>query len=294
MSFGARETVTWGASDGGFAARDLLQFGLPSLPNSTDLVGQFTDFGLSFAGGIAVGLIIAIAAMALGFVLAFFGSRLFKYTLFAIAFVFGAALGFFIVLKIGGSSESGIIVAAVLGLILGAVAVKVWKLSLFLLGAACGFVIWSVFKALFPGVLTTPALLYGVLAGVCLVLGLIAIKMEKIWLLLGTPILGTFLFIQGVNYFLPTAQQLDVFQILDTSEDAGSCTFATCYVLYSAVIGGSLLGFFVQYRYTSEYGKKRREKAAIKAEAKQEHEERDKHRRKYRKRHSDEESDEDD
>lgn len=102
-----------------------------------------------------MGLVIAIAAMAVGLILAFFGSRLFKYTLFIIAFLFGAALGFFIVVKLGGATDGALVAAAILGLILGALAVKIWKASLFLLGAGCGFIIWTVFKALFPDVLSS-------------------------------------------------------------------------------------------------------------------------------------------
>jgi len=274
-----------------WSTRTLLQI-IPPISNplnTTSITDEFTNFSLGFAGGLALGLILAIGAMGLGLVLAFFGCRLFKYTLFIIAFLFGAALGFFIVLKLGGSAEAGLIAAAILGLILGAIAVKVWKASLFVLGAGCGFILWTVFKALFPNVLNTQVLLYGVLAAVCIILGLIAVKMEKIWLLFGTPLVGTFLFIQGVDYFL--SPHLDVFQLLDTSN---GCTFASCYVLYSAVFGGSVLGLFVQYRYTSEYGKKRRERAAMKREAKEEYADRDKHRRKYRKRRDDSDSEEDD
>jgi len=273
-----------------WSTRTLLQI-IPPISNplnTTSITDEFTNFSLGFAGGLALGLILAIGAMGLGLVLAFFGCRLFKYTLFIIAFLFGAALGFFIVLKLGGSAEAGLIAAAILGLILGAIAVKVWKASLFVLGAGCGFILWTVFKALFPNVLNTQVLLYGVLAAVCIILGLIAVKMEKIWLLFGTPLVGTFLFIQGVDYFL--SPHLNVFQLLDTSN---GCTFASCYVLYSAVFGGSLLGLFVQYRYTSEYGKKRRERAKMKREAKEEYDDRDKHRRKYRKRRDDSDSEED-
>jgi hypothetical protein len=172
------------------------------------------------------------------------------------------------------------ITAAVLGLILGALAIKVWKLSLFVLGAGCGFIIWTVFKALFPDVLNTDALAYGVLVGICLVMGLVAVKMEKVWLLLGTPLVGTFLFIQGVDYFL--TPHLNVFQLLDSAN--GGCSFTSCYILYSAVIGGSLVGLFVQYRYTSEYGAKRRREQAIKDKTKAEYEERDRLRSKYRSR----------
>jgi len=270
-----------------WSSRILLQLPtVPSLQNNT--LGEFTDFSLEFAGGLALGVVLAIGAMIVGFVLAFFGARLFKYTLFIIAFLFGAALGFFIVLKLGGTAEAGMITAVILGLILGAVAVKVWKVSLFVLGAGCGFIIWTVFKALFPHVLNTDVLLYGVLAAACIILGLIAVKMEKVWLLFGTPLVGTFLFLQGIDYFLDP--HLNVFQLLDSSS---GCTFTSCYVLYSAVFGGSLFGLFIQYRYTSEYGKKRREREAMKREAKAEYEDRDKHRRKYRKRREESESDED-
>lgn len=251
-------------------------------PSTDGLTDEFTNFSLSFAGGIALGLLIAIVAMVIGVILAFFGSRFFKPTLFTVAFLFGAALGFFIVMKIGGDSQAGLITAAIIGLILGALAIKIWKLSLFCVGAGCGFIIWTVFKALFPNVLDTEALLYGVLVAAIIVLGLLAMKMEKIWLIIGTPIIGTFLTIQGVDYFLDP--HLNVFQIVDASSTG--CSFASCYVLYSAVIGGSLLGFFVQWRYTSEYGRKRREKESIRNDAKKEYEEKDRMRRKYRQRAS--------
>lgn len=227
-----------------------------------------------------MGLLIAIAAIVIGLILALVGCRFFKPTLFVIAFVFGAALGFFIVMKIGGGAEAGLITGAILGLILGGLALKVWKLALFCLGAGCAFIIWTVFKALFPNVLDTDVAVYGALVGAILVLGLVAVKMEKIWLLLGTPIIGTFLTIQGIDYFL--TPHLNVFQIVDTS--SSGCTFTSCYVLYSAVIGGSVVGFIIQWRYTSEYGRKRREKQAIKDSARKEYEEKDRVRRKYRER----------
>ena len=180
-----------------WSTRTLLQ--VPSTVNATEFQNEFTNFSLSFAGGLALGLVLAIVAMGVGLVLALFGSRLFKYTLFMIAFLFGAALGFFIVVKLGGATDGALVAAAILGLILGSLAVKVWKASLFLIGAGCGFILWTVFKALFPGVLNTDVLLYGVLVAVCVVLGLIAVKMEKVWLLFGTPLVGTFLFMQGLG-----------------------------------------------------------------------------------------------
>lgn len=269
-------------------ARALLQF--PPLPsptiNTTGVVGEFTDFTLStLPGGVQVGLVISIATIVIGFVLMFFGARLFKYTLFILCFMFGAALGYFVARKISPNPTAGLITAGVLGLLLGGLAVKLWKLALFVLGAGCGFILWVVFKALFPSVLNTDVLLYGVLTGSCLVLGLIAMKMEKIWLLLGTPLLGTFFMMQGISAYVPEVPS--AFQLLDTVEDQPpwdrGCFDASCYALYSMVLGGSVLGFIVQYRFTSEYGQKRMEKDKIRKEARAEYEDTERERRKYRK-----------
>lgn len=297
---------------------------LPDLPNATmpdgGIVDKFQDFSLDFAGGVQLGVVIAIGAIVFGTLFLFWGSRLFKITLFVSAFVFGAALGYFIVMQIEPTaSQAALITGGILGLILGCLAVKVWKFSIFLLGAGCGVIIWLTFKALFPDVLDTEFKMYGVLAGLVILLGLIAIKMEKVWLILGTPLIGSFLLIQGVDHFVPEVH-FNIFQLLnfqacpvdgassalgvngtsamtpalnltdpdkgvidkakDLVEDAKAggglggttcgCTFATCYILYAMVIVLTLLGIFIQYRYTSEYGRERLKKERHREEGRRE------------------------
>lgn len=258
---------------------------LPQPPsiNGTDLIDEFTNFTLDFAGGLELSLVIAITCMVIGGILMFFGSRLFKYTLFTCAFLVGAALGFFIVKKISDDALAGVITAAVLGLIVGGLAIKMWKLSLFVLGGGCGFILWLTAKALYPDPFVKEEVSYGVLAGLIIVLGLAALKMEKLWLLLATPLVGTFLLCQGVDHFIE--EDLGVFALLDQSQ--ASCgLISECYVIYGCLIGGTIVGFLIQWRYTSEYGQKRMKKARYKNEAKKEYEEEADERRKYRRRGS--------
>lgn len=143
-----------------------------------------------------------------------------------------------------------------MGLMIGALAIKVWKLALFCIGAGAGFCLWITFKALFPDVLETDAELYGVLAGICIILGLVALKLEKVWLIVGTPIVGAFMFIQGIDHFI--SEDFNVWDIL-VQQKAG-CGTDECYAVYGLFFGASILGFLVQVFLTSEYAKERRKK----------------------------------
>lgn len=154
------------------------------------------------------------------------------------------------------------IAAAVCGLVVGVAALKVWKLSIFLIGAGVGLCIWLTVKALFPQWFEDEAAYYISLIATIIVFGLISTKMEKTWLLFGSPVLGAFVFVQGIDTFVE--EDLNVFQILDFGENAG-CNITACYVLYSMVIVLSIVGFLIQYFFTSEEAvERRKEKAAEK------------------------------
>merc|ERR1712083_324587 len=159
----------------------------------------------------------------------------------------------------------------IMGIILGAVTIKLWKFALFCMGVGVGFIAWTTVKALASQYMTTDYIIYGSLAGACLICGIIALKMEKYWLLIGTPIVGAFMFTQGIDHFLE--QNVNVFQILDTvGGDTAGCSITECYILYAMVIGLAFIGFVVQYRCTSEMAQERRE---IEAEDREEDESRE-------------------
>lgn len=237
---------------------------------------RYQQFNLDFAGGGAFEVITAIVLMVIGFGFLFWGSQFFKATLFLVAFFFGASLAYFIVMQASpGSSTAAFVVALVAGVLFGSVAIMVLPLSFFILGAACGVVLWLTLKALFPDMLSTPVSMYVVLALLIIICGLVAVKLEKFFIILGTPLIGAFMFIQGIDYFVEDVN-FNIFQLLNfapcppggaagagDSDGLGGrstcgCTVGTCYALYAMVLVLWLLGVFVQYRYTSEIGQARR------------------------------------
>jgi len=232
--------------------------------NSTFNISNITlpcDFSVD-VGGELFSLILSISLIVMGLFFLLVGSRYFKSTLFGFSFVFGAGLGFYVVSLVSDcNTQVGLIVAVIMGIIIGSLTVKLWKVALFVMGAGVGFVLWTTFKALAAHLLSTDYIMYGSLAAACLGLGLIALKMEKLWLLVGTPIVGAFLCTQGVDNFVD--HDLNVFKILNTVQGTGAgCALTVCYVLYSCVLGLSLIGIFIQYRYTSEFAEERREREA--------------------------------
>lgn len=253
------------------------------LPNFTDVsLGNFSgntticDFTLDTSGAL-FSLILAVALIFIGLIFLFVGSRYFKKTLFGFSFLFGAGLGFYVVTLISDcNTKVGLIVAVIMGLILGAVTVKLWKFALFCMGVGVGFIAWTTFKALGSSLMETDYIIYGSLVGACLICGGIALKMEKYWLLVGTPIVGSFMVTQGIDHFID--QDVNVFQILDTvSGDGAGCSLAECYVVYGLLIGLAIIGAFVQWRYTSEMAEERRE---IEAEEREEEESRSRKKKK--------------
>lgn len=242
------------------------------------------DFSLDQVGGDLFTLILSVVLIVVGAIFLFFGSKYFKYTLFGFSFLFGAGLGFYVAsLATDCNTQMGLIVALIMGLMIGALTLKLWRLALFVMGGGVGFILWTTFKALAGNLLTTEYMLYGSLAGACLVCGLIALKMEKVWLLIGTPVVGSFMATQGIDHFIE--QDVNIFQILDTVTGEGAtCSINACYVLYSMVLGLALLGMFIQYRYTSEYSEDRKERLADEREEEEERKSRKKKKKKRSKR----------
>lgn len=266
-------------------------FDIPTVPPVGSLlnVTEAYNYELDFAGGIALGVFISIGFMLAGFIFLFFGSRLFKTTLFFFAFFIAGALGFYVFSQwFPTDAQSCFIAAAVVALIAGLLTLKLFKWAIFMLGAGVGFVLWFVVKALIPDVFSTPSVYYISLIGCVIVFGLISLAMQKTWLLIGSPPMGSFVFIQGIHYFIPN-ENTNIMQLLDYG--SSGCLSTACYILYSSIICLAMLGWFVQWRYTSERGRERMRKNAALEEGKDkgrrdEMQRRRKDRKKYRRRSS--------
>lgn len=228
-------------------------FTTPAPPKPEDLVPKF-DFTFDFAYAEEMYTGLSILCIVLGLVFVLFGTRLFKYTLFVFTFLAGFALGYFLVYAFFEDAKAGLITGGILGLILGFLVLKLLKVAMFGMGVGVGFVIWLTFKALFPD-LVTQEISYIILAGLCVVCGLVALRMEKVWLILATPIIGAFMIVAASQTWFP--QNFNVFTMI---VGGVGCVGPACYIMYGSLFGIAAIGMFIQYRYTSKWAEERKKK----------------------------------
>jgi hypothetical protein len=193
-----------------------------------------------------------------GTLLVFLGTRIFKPALVLITFVLGLGATFAMVRTQTDDQQAALIAACVVGLLCAITVMKVWSLGVFMIGVGTGFVIWVCITSLFD-FLQSDVALYGLLSGLCLVCGGLALMAERVWILIGTAVVGAFLMAEGIDHFVST--DLNVFMIISHRD---SCDNDQCYVLYSSVGLTAAVGMWVQYRFTSHWGKERRLKEAAK------------------------------
>jgi len=223
-----------------------------SNPNSTfaQTINEITsgNFQLDFAGGAQVENLIAGVLIAVGVLMVFYGCRLFKATLFAFIFIATSALTFYIAMRENVDSKFAFALSILTGIFVALVSLKVFKLTLFAIGAAVGFVIWVAAKSLYPQYFTSEVITYAALLIPMVVLGVISLYMEQYYLLVATPIVGSFMLAQGVDHFAHL--EINVFGTLSGDE---MCHSDACYATWAGVIGLALLGMVVQYNYTSKF-----------------------------------------
>jgi len=89
---------------------------------------------------------------------------------------------------------------------------------------------------------------YVALAITMIVLGVFSVWMEQYWLLIATPVLGTFMFFQGLNKF--TSWGINAFATLNGDE---TCTSQQCFAIYAGMVTMCVSGMLVQYELTSKF-----------------------------------------
>jgi len=233
-------------------------------------VGDLDPF-TGLAGSVSI--IISVVLMVTGVIFVFFGSRLFKIFLFGFAFLFGAALGYFIIRLVAPNSSVYVAlgVCGVLGLILGAMVICLLKAAFFIMGAALGVIIGIVLNALFLTYLikNQPAINYSIIAVLGIAFGLVGLKFQKVFILIASPFLGSFLIVAGLNNFIfpdtctASSSNCESFNPLLLATGQFKCNDPTCIGVLAGMIVLGFIGLYVQYNYTSQYADRRREKREI-------------------------------
>jgi hypothetical protein len=178
------------------------------------------SFGLDFVGGNGLEHLIAIVLLIWGLTLLFFGVRLFKFSLFIIAwFAVGSLVYYLAFLASKGDSKAAFISAMVFGILAGCIVIKLYKIGLTFVGVFCAYILWEVFVSLFPHAVPAGGsytfLVLALIGG-----GLLARYFQKWILLCATPIIGTFMFSQGLSKYLEdTSLQLNALATMHGNVD---------------------------------------------------------------------------
>jgi len=231
----------------------------PGDDSAAQVAKDMLSFNLHFSFGPQVEHAVALFALLSGMALIGFGVRLFRPLLFATSWLFIGGLTFFISMLFCKDSTKSFIAGSIIGFVGGLVMVKLWRLSLALVGAASGFVLWLLLQSLWPSLFPHDGARYLVLACLVVLCGALAVRGEKTALLACTPLLGAFLLLQGLDHFVKA--ELNAFRLL-TPEGAHNCAGAKCFGLYAALVALSIIGWYVQLRWTAKdplFGKRKAE-----------------------------------
>ena len=218
----------------------------PSGVFGQDYANNPFSFGLGFAGGNGLEYTLSVALIGWGLVCLLLGVRLFKTSLFCITWIVVGGLAYYIAMLESKDAKISFIVALLVGLLVAFLVLKLFMLGLMIAGAFGAFVLWECFLALFPSAVQ-PGGLYTMLAIVLVGGALAAWWFQKWALLLLTPVIGTFLFAQGLSKYLDDSDSRLDLNVFRTMHNDTSCNSGQCFGLFAGFIGVAGFGLLVQW-----------------------------------------------
>jgi len=172
----------------------------------------------------------ALLAVAIGVLYCFFGYRLFKIILGIAGFIWGAGLVGGVVFTLTQSTVIAIIAGVLGGALFAVLAVVLYYIGVFILGAYLGGAL-SIFIMAFFG-LATPVWLLLVLA---IAGGVVAVIFKRFMIIVASAFVGAWAIVFGVSYLIP--------------KSSGG---AYLYIAFAAWLALGITGMVVQYKVTAK------------------------------------------
>jgi len=168
----------------------------------------------------------------LGLIVWILGYRLVKPIVIVAAFVF-AGVGFYSlspdVLDTefccdgNHSLEVRISISIICGLLAGALACYVYKIGVFCMGCIVGWAFSIVIVTFFVSqYLKSDLAYYGIYGATGLLFGILAVWLEKVFIIIATSLIGSLMFLLGLDHYCRTAFSILIKQILFKTKDAFS------------------------------------------------------------------------
>ncbi|KAG0032722.1 hypothetical protein BGZ81_010230 [Podila clonocystis] len=204
-------------------------------------------YNITVQAGIA-GAIMIIA----GFLLCFFGYRLFHVTMFLIGFYFFGNISYIGMVNGGVTSETLLLVISiVVGILGGLLLICCSRLGVAILGALALYSLGLWILGWKSGGIITSRVGRGILLGVLAVVGFfIGLCRERETVIVGSALVGAYSFVAGVDMFAHTGfvNQADSFINSKNNIDNRVAFDAKQYALLATFIVMALLGMAIQFR----------------------------------------------
>ncbi|HET7535187.1 MAG TPA: DUF4203 domain-containing protein [Candidatus Didemnitutus sp.] len=196
---------------------------------------------------------VTVGAIAWGILDCFFGYRVFKVTITILGAAIGAALGELAGTAMGFGTAgvvTGLIVGALLG---GGAAFLLYIAAVFLAGFGFGATLGMLLLANYNQMV---ALLTGAVLGI--VGGFVAVKIQKVLLILATALLGAFRALSAMMYF---THRIDWLYYYQRPQQIPALIDSNNWLL-PAVLTLAAAGAFVQFGFGGKAGGKKKDKPA--------------------------------
>lgn len=211
------------------------------------------------------GSILAAVAIAAGAIILVMGYKLFRPTLFVIGFAIGGVLVAIAAEKIF-EHKSWVVTASWIafiigGIIVGALVIAFYKVSIFVAGAAAGVMLAMIINTSFgykiwPSHPNTILIIFAVVLAI--VGGVLALKLEKPLLIVATSLIGAGMIVWGVGYFagdFPNSGDLKRFATQDGNGDWNYDIPTAWWGYLAGIVVLFVLGMFIQFRKTGRGAK---------------------------------------
>ncbi|ETW02393.1 hypothetical protein H310_05912 [Aphanomyces invadans] len=240
ITVAALPNLTDGSSDFDRAANDLLASGSK----------------ISFAPGVVAGLAIGV-----GSVVALFGYKLFRPVLFVCGFAVGSVVFYLIAEKIFANQTYMVTAAWICfvagGLVVGTTVMCIWKLGVFIVGAAAGVLLAFIVNntvgyKLWPS--NPSGMLYILIVGLGILGGLLARCLERPFLIIATSFFGATAVVWGVGYFAgkyPSGSDLEALRVQLADGSFVYSISAAWWAYLAATVGLFFIAMYMQFSKTA-------------------------------------------
>ncbi|KAK9762638.1 hypothetical protein K7432_011443 [Basidiobolus ranarum] len=195
--------------------------------------------------------IIAVLMIIAGFVLCFWGQRLFPLMLFIAGFMVFGFIAYVSCIEISPpvptlQSPPNLVIGVVVGLIGGYLFRRFWTLGVLAIGALAGFALAMFILSLGNGFLISSSIGRTIFVILCVVVGVVLMWFfEKHTLIIGSAFFGAYLLVSGIDYFIRTGFAQHIYGFLRGGSYA---TSGKVYAMIATWVVLAIIGAAIQYR----------------------------------------------